>query len=140
MKFLKSFLIFFGTITTAIVFVVNINFMSVDHPDVSKYIMLQILLAGFVTALATSSFFALAEKLGKHLILCTIVHFIILCVIMVVFSVWFGWYDFCLKGVVDMVISVAIVYVLVFVISYIIMKKEADDMNKALKERNKDSE
>ena len=140
MKFLKSFLSFFGTITTAIVFVININFLSVDNPDVSKYIMLQILLAGFATAIATSAFFALAEKLGRHLILGTIVHFIILCVIMVFFSVWFGWYDFCLEGVVEMVISVAIVYVLVYVISYIIMKKEADDMNRALKERNKDSE
>lgn len=140
MKFLKYFLSFFGTITTAIVFVININFMAVDHPDVSKYLMLQILAAGFVTALATAALFTVAEKLGRYLILGTIVHFIILCVIMVFLSVWFGWYEFCLEGVIDMVISVAIVYALVYVISYIIMKKEADDMNRALKERNKDRE
>ena len=138
MKFVKYFLSFFCTITTAIVFVVNINFLSVDHPDVSKYLMLQILGAGFVTALVTAAFFALAEKLGRYFVVGSLIHFAVLCVIMVWLGVLFGWYDFCLNGVLDMVISVAIVYVIVYTISYILMKKEADEINKALMERNKD--
>ena len=140
MKFIKSFLSFFGTITTAIVFVVNLNYLSVEEHSPNRYIMLQILLAGFATALVTAAFFALMEKLGRHFIIGTIIHFIIMCVIMVWLSVMFEWYSFGLEGIIDMVVSVAIVYVLVFAISYIIMKKEADEINRALKERNKDSE
>ncbi len=140
MKFIKSFLSFFGTITTAIVFVVNLNYLSVEEHSPNRYIMLQILLAGFATALVTAAFFALMEKLGRHFIIGTIIHFIIMCVVMVWLSVMFDWYSFGLEGIIDMVVSVAIVYVLVFVISYIIMKKEADEINRALKERNKDSE
>lgn len=140
MKFFKSFLSFFCTITTAIVFVININFLSVDHPDVSKYLMLQILAAGFVTALATTIFFAVMEKVGKYLILGILIHYVALCAIMVWLSVMFGWYDFCLASVIDMAVSVAIVYIIVYIISYILMKKEADDMNRALRERNKEEE
>ena len=68
MKFIRSFLSFFGTITTAVVFVINLNFMTSDDPIVSKYILLHILIAGSVTALVTAAFFAVAEKVGKYFI------------------------------------------------------------------------
>lgn len=138
MKFVKLFLSLFTTITTAIVFVISLEFMTSDDPLISKYIMLQILGAGAITALVTCIGFSIEFKKQWHAVIASIVHYIVLCIIMTAIGVWFGWTDFHLKGVIYMALCVAIVYVIVFAISYILMKKEADELNKALKERNKE--
>ncbi len=143
MKFIKSLLSFFCTITTAIVFIININFLTVDYTIISKHIMLHILLASFTTALVTAIFFSFAEKYSHHLfpgIVGTILHFLSLCAVMFVFGVlWFGWFELSFEGILSMVISVAIVYVIVYGVSYILMKREADELNRALKERTKEN-
>jgi len=138
MKFVRSFLSFFTTITTAIVFVVALNFISSEDILVSKYIMLQILGAGAITALVTCIGFSIDFKKAWHAVVASVIHYIVLCVIMTVLGVWFDWTEFSVSGVLSMAFYVAVVYVLVFVISYILMKKEADELNKALKERNKE--
>ncbi len=142
MKFIKSLLSFFCTITTAIVFIINIHFLTSDDLIIRKNILLNIMLAAFATALVTAIFFALAEKHSHHLILGiigTLLHFLSLCAVMFFFGVlWFGWFELSFEGILSMVISVAIVYVIVYGLSYILMKKEADELNRALKERNKE--
>lgn len=138
MKFLRLFLSFFCTITTAIVFVMELNIMTADDPIISKYIFVQILLAGFATSLVTSLGFSFDFKSKKSAVIASAIHYLVLCAVMVGLGVWFGWMQFNVDDIISMALSVAIVYVIVFVISYILMKKEADELNKALKERNKE--
>ncbi len=140
MRFFRTFLSFFTIITTAIVFVISLNYMTSADFAVPKSIMLQILAASLVTSLVTALGFAIDFKKAWHAVTASIVHFILLCVIMVFLGVWFGWNELNAKGVLSMVISVGIVYALVFAISYILMKKEADELNRALKERNENKE
>ena len=55
---------------------------------------------------------------------------------MIGFGIWFDWMNFNLEGIVMMTTSVAAVYLITFLLNYILIKKEADDINEALKERN----
>ncbi len=137
MKFFKSFLSFFCTITTAITIVVSLNYLTADA-ELSKYILFHILIAGFVTALITALVYSFNFRTSAQAVIATVLHYIALCAVMIWLGAWFDWLEFNAMGVLSMSFSVAIVYAIVFAISYIQMKTEADDMNKALEERNKE--
>ncbi len=139
MKFIKSFLSFFCTITTAIVFVMQLNLLTAEDPVISASVFWQILFSGFITAVVTVLGYSFNYRTKVQAVIATILHYIVLCAVMIGLGVWFDWLEFNADGVISMSISVAIVYALVFVISYIQMKKEADELNQALRERNKDN-
>lgn len=136
MKFIKYFLSFFCTITTAIVFVMQLNLLTAENPVISTSVFWQILLSGFITSVVTTLGFSFNFRTKAQAAVASLIHFAVLCAVMVGLGIWFGWMDISLEGILSMCVSVAIVYVMVFAISYIQMKKEADELNRALKERN----
>ena len=137
MKFIKGFLSFFTTITTAITAVVGACCLMGGVESCPPYIALQILGAGAVTALITAAVYSFEFKSKKHFIIMTAVHYVLLCVVMNVISIMFGWTSADIGGIAMMCICVAIVYAIVYTITYILTKKEADELNTALNDRNK---
>lgn len=139
MKFIKSFLNFFTTITTAITAVISLIVLLIGYSGLSPYITLQILGAGAVTSLLTVIIYSVEFKSRKHFIIMTAIHYVLLCITMNVLGSAFGWINTTAIGIVMMCIYVAVVYVIVYAITYVLMKKEADELNRALKERNKNN-
>lgn len=141
MNFLKTFINFFSTITLGIIFVCAVNMSMSPNYDIPNTVLWQILLAGLVTSLLTviSIFLFNGINTTIKLIIAGIIHYIIMCIVMIGFGVWFDWMNFDAKGIIMMLISVAIVYLIAFLLNYIILKKEADDINSALEEHNKKS-
>ncbi len=136
MKFLKNFLSFFTSITTAITVNVAIVTIVGDYTEMSKFLALQILGAGAVSALITAAVFSFEFKSKKDYIIKTAVHYILLCIVMNVMGIMFNWTGSDIRGIVMMCVYVALVYVVVYTITYVLYKKEADELNRALKERN----
>ena len=73
----------------------------------------------------------------KQYIIVSVIHYFCLCAIMIFFGMQFGWIGKDVISCVLMVIMVAFVYGITFLMNYILQKKEADEINKALRERNK---
>lgn len=136
MKFIKSFLGFFTNITTvvlALVAVISIN----NYETVTAYLPMQVLGAAAATALPTALIYNTEFKTLKKFIIYALIHYSILCVIMITLGSAFGWINPSPIGIFFMCLYVAIVYAAVFAISYIREKKDADKLNKALMERRK---
>jgi hypothetical protein len=49
----------------------------------------------------------------------------------------FGWMDVSFGNILCMIFYVALVYVIVFAINYILAKKEADELNESLNKWNR---
>lgn len=137
MKFLKSFVRFFSTITTCILIVCAVNFFLSDSTEIPGDTLFRILLSGFATALVTAVFYYREIKTHKQFLIIIILHYVLLCGIMIGLGVWFGWMDFDLGGIIMMLVSVAVVYALTMLMNYIVAKKDADEINKMLEQLNR---
>lgn len=136
MKFFKNFLSFFTSITTAITVVVAIVTVVGDYTEISHFLALQILGAGSVTALITAAVYSFEFKNKKDFIIKTAVHYVLLCTAMNIMGIMFNWTGSDIRGIVMMCVYVAVVYFIVYSITYTLYKKEADELNRALEERN----
>lgn len=137
MKFLKSFVRFFSTITTCILIVCAVNFFLSGSTEIPGDTLFRILLSGFATALVTAVFYYREIKTHKQFLIIIILHYVLLCGIMIGLGVWFGWMDFDLGGIIMMLVSVAAVYALTMLMNYIVAKKDADEINKMLEQMNR---
>ena len=137
MKFLKSFVRFFSTITTCILIVCAVNFFLSGGTEIPGDTLFRILLSGFATALVTAVFYYREIKTHKQFLIIIILHYVLLCGIMIGLGVWFGWMDFDLGGIIMMLVSVAVVYALTMLMNYIVAKKDADDINRMLEQMNR---
>jgi len=137
MRFIKTFVNYFATITTAILIVCALNIQLTGYESLDKLILWQIIFAGAVTAFVTAVFFLKDIKSMKQYIIVSVIHYFCLCAIMIFFGMQFGWICKDVISCVLMAIMVAFVYGITFLMNYILQKKEADEINKALRERNK---
>ena len=137
MKFFKGFLNFFTSITTAITVVVSLVVLLNGYSGLSEYITLQILGAGAATALLTTIIYSFEFRSRKHFLVMTAIHYVLLCITMNILGTTFGWTNTTPVNIIAMCIYVAVVYVIVYAITYVLMKKEADELNRALNERNR---
>lgn len=107
------------------------------YSGLSEYITLQILGAGAATALLTTIIYSFEFKSRKHFLVMTAIHYVLLCITMNILGTTFGWTNTTPVNIIAMCIYVAVVYVIVYAITYVLMKKEADELNRALNERNR---
>jgi hypothetical protein len=136
MKYIKEFLSFFTTITTAILIIVTANAAFGTYDSFPKYLPIEILISSAVTALISTLIFNSEIKTKKLFILMTAVHYVLLCIIMSMLGIMFEWIPKSIVGIMYMVIDVAIVYTIVVTVNYILAKKEATELNHALEKRN----
>lgn len=113
-----------------------VDFLIFHEGDLPRTTLWDILLSSFVTTVVTSVFWGIKEvKEGASEIVAIVMHYICLCIVMIVFGAKFGWMELNLSGILMMVLSVAAVYVFSFVVNYILDSQQADMMNQKLKEK-----
>lgn len=137
MKFFTELCRYFVQITTGILIVCAVNFLFYGSADMPGSTLWQILLSGFLTALATAIAYSFEPKSTKQFILMTAIHYIVLCIIMIFLGNSFGWLSLNFAGIIMMAISVALVYAFTMLVTYLTSKKDADDLTKALESRKR---
>jgi hypothetical protein len=135
MKYVKSYISYFTAIATAILIIVTIDAAISSYEFVSKYLPLDILAASAITAFITMIISCREIKTGKQILILFFVHFLLLSAVMIGLGLLFGWIDASFGSILGMIFYVALVYVIVFAINYILAKKEADELNEALHKR-----
>ena len=140
MKLLKEFIAYFVHITTGILLVsgIVVAFLSSESYILPKTILLDVILAGGVTAFITTIIYMREPKTRTEFVILTVVHYIALCAAMVFMGKLFGWIGSELSDIVVMCGYVAIVYAFTFFSRMFTYKKDADQLNEALKKKYKD--
>lgn len=141
MKFFTEFLKYFVIITTGVLLMCAVNVsMSENHGEslALDVTLWQILGAGAVTAFVTALVYKRECNTKKQFIAMGMIHYILICVIMVTLGVLFGWMDLNIGGIIMMTVSAALVYLFTYAVRYFSDMRQADEFNRALKEKYKD--
>ena len=139
MKMLTDFIRWFLYITTGILIICAVNF-SIAHASVIPVQTLWwILLSGFLTTAVTVFFFRLIMGVSNMTVINCLLHYLSLCAVMIPCGCRFGWMDFDVQGIVMMMLSVAGVYLLSIAVYCWIDLKQAEEINRKLKERDGDN-
>ena len=134
LDFIKKFLWFFIVINSGILLVFGIS--TLGYETIDSFNIWRIFIISAATGLVTAGFFSIdPRKPMKRVvnILLTAGHFLVLCAIVYFCGAGFGWFATSLDGLLSVLISVAVVYGFTTVIHIILVKKETDDLNEALK-------
>ncbi len=140
MRMFSNFVKWFLYITTGILVICGINYKLAGVETVTVDIFRKILFCGVVTTLATVLLLPKEEDGRTKSCIKFALHYVVLCTIMIPLGVWFGWIELHLTGIVTMMIDVGGVYLLSLGAHYFIDCKQADEINRMLKERYGDSE
>ena len=145
MKTFREFVKWFLYILPGIIVVCGIGYTLDGAETVSVNVLWKILFSAFVTALLTTLMHVMLIKpneeegrLAAYLKLA--IHYILLCAIMSFLGAWFGWIDFGVRGVLAMALYVGGVYLIACTVYYIIDVKQADIINKKLREKYGDNQ
>jgi hypothetical protein len=96
----------------------------------------RIFVAGILTSLVTTAFFSYEpkKKVGKGFgFVFFLLHYLSMVIVMAIIGISFGWFDFSVKGILTIGLSVGGVYLFTVLISSALSKGEAQKMNEALK-------
>lgn len=134
MRKIRTFIECFLAVTTGIVLIGAFVYSS--QPDaLTPNTLWQILLSASLCALATTLFFP-DEYPGKlRFWLCVGLHFVSLCVIMILCGRWFGWVGPRMQDAITMVIYVVLVYAFTAGITCFLEIRQAADMDRQLQEK-----
>lgn len=138
MSKIQIFIQCFTSVTTGILAVTAVTY-SLQGAAPSDLTLWQILLSAALCALATVLFFPeenagrLRTRLGLGL------HFVSLCVIMVLCGRWFGWISTHGEAAL-MVLYVILVYGFTVGVSYLQSKQQTDEMNRRLRKKYAETE
>ncbi len=122
------------TITTGITLIVGISVMKYD--TIPAATIPRIFVAGILTSLVTTAFFSYEpkKKVGKGFgFVFFLLHYLSMVIVMAIIGISFGWFDFSVKGILTIGLSVGGVYLFTVLISSALSKGEAQKMNEALK-------
>ncbi len=134
MKLLSEVFKWFLYITTGILIVTAIMFTILGEETMPINTLWKILLAGLLTTCVTVCFKPWKDWAPWGFL----VHYMALCVVMVICGSMFGWIDFGWSGILFMMIDVAIVYAIAFGTYWLLDLRQAKAINKRLKEKYKD--
>jgi hypothetical protein len=132
--FLLNLLKWTLTITTGITLIVGISVMKYD--TIPAITIPRIFIAGILTSLVTTVFFSYEpkKKVGKGFgFVFFLLHYLSMVIVMAIIGISFGWFDFSVKGILTIGLSVGGVYLFTVLISLMLSKGEAQKMNEALK-------
>lgn len=140
MKTLGNFVKWFLYITVGILIVSGISYRIAGMDMVPVDVFGMILLSAFVTALATVLMLPKDEDGKGKSCVKFVLHYLVLCVIMIFLGKRFGWLNYNFAGIAMMVIDVGLVYLLAFIVYYIVDIRQANKINKMLQEKYGDEE
>lgn len=135
MKSLIHFVKFFLYITTGILFVCAVNLELAGADALPCDTLWQILLSGLLTTGITLLLFS-GNKTAKGSYPARIlIHYAALCLVMIFFGCHFGWINLNFRGILIMLVSVAVVYLITFFSYYLTDIKQAREINRKLTEK-----
>ncbi|MGN0156339.1 MAG: DUF3021 family protein [Lachnospiraceae bacterium] len=135
MKTVGNYIKWFLYITTGILLVCAFHFTLAGIKTVTVITFWQILLSGFLTTFVTVLLTPKEEDKKTKTYLKYAMHYIVLCIVMNLCGVWFGWISVSPAGILMMAVDVGLVYLLAFLAYYIVDKKQADEINERLHEK-----
>lgn len=133
-EFIKKFVTFFLIIYTGVTII--FAFLSGNEGSIYVVSIWRIMLLAALTALVTAAVFSIEPKKPLRIPMIAVIflcHFLILCVIVFFGGTSFGWFETSANDFLQVVFSVAFVYVFTTVISVILTHKETNVLNSALK-------
>lgn len=134
MKKISEYLKWYVYITTSILVVYSIIILGIYKQEtIPAGDLWRILLSGLLTTVVTVLF--IKAELPK--VIYFVLHYFVLSTVMLVCGLLFGWIEWNIYGVLLMLGSVGVVYILSFITYYIIDLRCAADINKKLKEKYK---
>lgn len=139
MKRISDIIKYFTFITTGIV-ILFILIMLVQHDEaLDLSTLIEITALGLITSLITVFLYPFEmEKINREYLLRILLHYTVLCAAASVFGISFGWITFSFGGIVLMMISVAGIYVFTYAVAYMTAVYDAEELNRALKDKRKD--
>lgn len=140
MRKIYEFIRWFLYITPCVLFVCAANIQISGDDTIPVRTLWEILLSGFLTALVTIFMRPNEQDNARISIIKIAAHYFVLCVVMIICGSLFGWMKFTPAGIIMMLVSVAVVYLLVYISGYYIDKKQADEINRELKGRYSEKE
>lgn len=140
MKRVFEFMKWFFYITTCVLIVVAVNIEIAGDEFIRPAVLWQILLSGFLTSFVTILLRPNEDDGGGLGFIKILIHYLVLCVVMIVCGYWFGWLKLNFRGILMMVVSTAVVYLLVYLAAYRLDKRQADEINRELQGKYKDME
>ena len=129
--YLNNLFRWFLVINSGILLIVGVIVMKYD--SIPSITIPRIFLASIATSAVTAAFVSLDPKKPVSVFICR-VHYILLCVVIMVLGVMFDWFEPTLKGACGVMLSVAGVYIFSALVAYALSKGEAAAMNDALKD------
>lgn len=140
MRIFREAIKWFVYITTGNLIAVTVNFAFSGEKIMPAKTLWEILLSAFLTTIVTVFLHPADETKPSITYLKMILHYLALCGVMTICGNWFGWIELNLAGILLMAISVAVVYLLCFLTDLILDRRQAEAINKRLKERYSDEE
>lgn len=135
MKKLGEYIKWYFYITTSILLVTAVIFKIYNPETLPGNTLWQILLSGFLTTTVTVFIVFIDCKSFVQSLIKYLCHYAALCAIMIFCGKKFGWINLDLPGTAMMAGAVAVVYLLSLGAYYIIDLRQADLINKRLKEK-----
>lgn len=140
MRFLKDLLRNFAYVTMGIVIAFAVYTAIIGVKEVPIIMVAEIPAAGLVTALIATAMLFKEQRTRKGTAAVTVLNYILVSAAMVALGLLFGWIEFEIKQILLMFACVVFVYAFTVIISYFTLKKEADEINEALKNKFSDNE
>lgn len=140
MRFLKDLLRNFAYVTTGTVIAFAVYTAIIGVKEVPIIMVAEIPAAGLVTALIATAMLFKEQRTHKGTAAVTVLNYILVSAAMVALGLLFGWIEFEIKQILLMFACVVFVYAFTVIISYFTLKKEADEINEALKNKFSDNE
>lgn len=140
MRFLKDLLRNFAYVTTGTVIAFAVYTAVIGVKEVPIIMVAEIPAAGLVTALIATAMLFKEQRTRKGIAAVTVLNYILVSAAMVALGLLFGWIEFEIKQILLMFACVVFVYAFTVIISYFTLKKEADEINEALKNKFSDNE
>lgn len=134
MKRIRAFIECFIAVTTGIVFIAAFAYSS-EPEALTPTTLRQILYSAALCALATALFFPQEYHSKVRFWTSTGLHFVSLCVIMIVCGRWFGWVGPSVWDALVMVGYVVLVYAFTTGVSYLLEVQQAAHMDRQLQEK-----
>lgn len=134
MKKLRQFIECFVTVATGILIIAALSYPS-RPADLTPAVLWQILLSAGLCSVSTVLFFPDDTATRLQIYVGVSLHFISLCVIMVVCGRWFGWVGPGFWDAFGMIVEVIIIYAFTTGITYIMEKRQAAEMDQQLKKK-----
>lgn len=109
----------------------------INQSTFSYLFPMQILGVSALTALCSLVYYGKYDMSRKEFIVRIIIHFILISIVVLGFGYLASWYD-SIEGALGVFFVFIIVYVFVWIMSFISDKKTSDNINEALRKKNND--